>query len=384
MKRVKNTALFWVVCFAMQMIFAQTHVAPGAHQTSQYLSLLKGKKVALVAHQASTIGQTHLVDSLLTLGVNLAKVFAPEHGFRGQADAGEKVADQKDPTTGISIISLYGKNRKPQPEMLQDIDLMVFDLQDVGVRFYTYLSTLHYVMEACAEQNIPLVILDRPNPNVHYVDGPLLNLDYKSFVGMHPVPIVYGMTIGEYAQMINGEQWLDEKLTCSLTIIPIENYSHTTFYELPIKPSPNLPNAQAVALYPSLCLLEPTVISVGRGTKKQFQLFGHPELPATSFSFTPQSNIGAKNPKHKGVLCYGKDLSAVARPTALQLNWLLEAYQQFENKNTFFLKGFARIAGTDQLQKQIEKGFSQKQIKMSWEKDLVTFKKVRKKYLIYP
>lgn len=384
MKQFKNTALFWVVCCATQIIFAQSNIAPGAHQTSQYLPLLKGKKIGLVAHQASTIGQTHLVDSLLALGIDLARVFAPEHGFRGQADAGEKVFDQKDSTTGLSILSLYGKNRKPQPEMLKNLDLIVFDLQDVGVRFYTYLSTLHYVMEACAEQNIPLLILDRPNPNAHYVDGPILDLDYKSFVGMHPVPIVYGMTIGEYAQMINGEQWLGQNLKCLLTVIPIKNYTHNTPYALPIKPSPNLPNAQAVALYPSLCLLEPTVISVGRGTQKQFQLFGHPDLPPTGFSFTPQPNLGAKNPKHKGVLCHGKDLSTISLPKALQLNWLLEAYQHFQNKDAFFLKGFTRIAGTDQLQKQIEKGFSQKQIKSSWNKDLLIFKKLRKKYLIYP
>jgi len=384
MIRLKNTALFWVVCCATQIIFAQGQVSPGAHQTQQYLPLLKGKKIGLVAHQASTINQTHLVDSLLALNVDLIRVFAPEHGFRGRADAGEKVADQKDPATGLSIISLYGKNRKPQPEMLQDIDLMVFDLQDVGVRFYTYLSTLHYVMEACAEQNIPLIVLDRPNPNTHYVDGPLLNPTFKSFVGMHPVPIVYGMTIGEYAQMINGEEWLDQKSSCSLTIIPIKNFTHTTPYVLPIKPSPNLPNAQAVALYPSLCLLEPTVISVGRGTNKQFQLFGHPDLPPTAFSFTPQPNDGAKNPKHKGVLCYGKDLSAIAPPNSIQLSWLLEAYQKFENKDAFFLKGFTRIAGTDQLQKQIEKGLPEEQIKNSWKKDLDVFNQVRKKYLIYP
>jgi len=261
---------------------------------------------------------------------------------------------------------------------------MVFDLQDVGVRFYTYLSTLHYVMEACAEQNIPLLVLDRPNPNAHYVDGPVLNMEFKSFVGMHPVPIVYGLTIGEYAQMINGEHWLNEQLQCDLTVIPIENYTHNTPYTLPVKPSPNLPNAQAVALYPSLCLLEPTVISVGRGTDKQFQIYGHPNLPTSTFSFTPQSNEGAKNPKFKGIACNGKDLSTIEPPKGIALEWLIEAYQQFEDKEHFFLKGFTRIAGTDLLQKQIEKGYSPKQIKNSWEKELKAFKHKRKKYVLYP
>lgn len=382
--RFKNTFLFWVVCFAFQGIFSQGFVVPGAHQTNRYLPLLEGKKIGLVAHQASTIGAVHLVDSLLASKVNLVRVFAPEHGFRGKADAGEKVADQKDAATGLSIISLYGKNRKPPAEMLQDLDLMVFDLQDVGVRFYTYLSTLHYVMEACAEQNIPLLVLDRPNPNAHYVDGPVLNMEFKSFVGMHPVPIVYGLTIGEYAQMINGEHWLNEQLQCDLTVIPIENYTHNTPYTLPVKPSPNLPNAQAVALYPSLCLLEPTVISVGRGTDKQFQIYGHPSLPTSTFSFTPQSNEGAKNPKFKGIACNGKDLSTIEPPKGIALEWLIEAYQQFEDKEHFFLKGFTRIAGTDLLQKQIEKGYSPKQIKNSWEKELKAFKHKRKKYVLYP
>lgn len=380
----KSTLLFWVAVCATNWVFAQGMIKPGAHQTSSFIPLLEGKKIGLVAHQASRIETVHLVDSLLALKIDLVRVFAPEHGFRGLADNGEKVADQIDLQTGIPIISLYGKNRKPQPEILQDIDLMVFDLQDVGTRFYTYLSTLHNVMEACASEGIPLLVLDRPNPNAHLVDGPVLNLKFKSFVGMHPVPIVYGMTIGEYAQMINGEKWLDQNLKCDLTVIPIHNYSHNTPYILPVKPSPNLPNAQSIRLYPSLCLLEQTVISVGRGTEKQFQIYGHPDLPPSDFSFIPQPNQGAKHPKHKGILCYGKDLTFVEAPKGIKLTWLIEAYTLFEEKESFFLKGFTRIAGTELLQQQIENGLSEYQIKKSWSKDLNEFKKIRKKYLIYP
>ena len=380
----KSTLLFCVAVCTTNWVFTQEMTKPGAHKTNSYLPLLKGKKIALVANQASRIATVHLVDSLLALKIDLVRVFAPEHGFRGLADNGEKVADEIDLQTGIPIISLYGKNRKPQPKMLENIDLVVFDLQDVGTRFYTYLSTLHNVMEACASERIPLLVLDRPNPNAHLVDGPILNLKFKSFVGMHPVPILYGMTIGEYAQMINGEKWLDQNLSCDLTVIPINNYSHNTPYILPVEPSPNLPNPQSIHLYPSLCLFEQTVISIGRGTEKQFQIYGHPDLPSGDFSFIPQPNQGAKHPKHKGMLCYGKDLTLVEAPKGIKLTWLIEAYSLFEEKESFFFKGFTRIAGTEILQQQIENGLSEYQIKKSWRKDLNEFKKIRKKYLIYP
>ena len=363
-------------------------VLPGAVDTVRYLPELKGKKIGVVAHQASLIYNSgvrqHLVDVLLEKKIDVKGVFAPEHGFRGTADAGEKIDDSKDPKTQLKIYSLYGKNRKPSSEQLEGIDLMVFDLQDVGVRFFTYLSTLHYVMEACAEQDIPLLILDRPNPNSDYVDGPVLDLENSSFVGMHPVPIVYGMTIGEYAKMINGEGWLANGVSCNLQIIPIQNYTHQTSYELPVRPSPNLPNAQAVALYPSLCLLEPTVISVGRGTNYQFQIYGHPLLPKNQFSFTPKPNFGSKNPKQNGIRCFGTDLTQIPRPKKLEIRWLLEAYTNFPEKNTFFKQGFERISGVSILRKQIEQGISEIEIRESWKNNLLDFKKIRAKYLIYP
>ncbi|MDG1912933.1 MAG: DUF1343 domain-containing protein [Flavobacteriaceae bacterium] len=384
----KNTFLFWLALISSSSVSCQMQVLPGAENLNEYRSLLSGKRVGVVAHQASLISKEkktiHLVDALLNHDIHIQKVFAPEHGFRGTADAGEKIKNQIDPKTKLPIISLYGDNRKPTAEQLEGIDIMVFDLQDVGVRFYTYLSTLHYVMEACAENRIPLVVLDRPNPNAHYVDGPVLDQEHTSFVGMHPVPIVYGMTIGEYAQMINGEKWLDQELNCDLTVIPIQNYSHNTVYTLAVRPSPNLPNAKSIALYPSLCLLEPTVISVGRGTSKQFQIYGHPKFSKTDFSFTPQSNFGSKYPKHQGQICYGKDLSETESPNKIELKWLLNAYAEFPQKDSFFLKGFERIAGVSSLLKQIEAGEKENTIRDSWLENLETFKKVRANYLIYP
>ena len=372
---IKNTVLLFVLtllsCRNQTNSQAQSPLRVGAQQTETYLPILKNKTVGILANQTSVIfkedGYTHLVDSLLSLNVAVKKVFAPEHGFRGTADAGEKVESQTDPKTGLSIISLYGKNRKPTPLQLKGIDVLVFDLQDVGARFYTYLSTLHYVMEACAENDISLIVLDRPNPNIHYVDGPVLGKKHTSFVGMHPVPIVYGMTIVEYAQMINGEGWLEGAIQCYLKIIPIKNYSRNSSYELLVRPSPNLPNAQAVALYPSLCLLEPTVISVGRGTDHQFQIYGHPLLPKDSFSFTPQPNFGSKNPKQKGVLCFGENLTQISPPKKVELKWLLKAYQNFPSKDDFFLKGFERIAGNSSLKKQIKKGMTEEEIQ-AWTK----------------
>jgi uncharacterized protein YbbC (DUF1343 family) len=384
---LKNTFLFWLV-LSMIFLTSAAQVQPAAANTEAYIPKLRGKKIGVVANQASVIKepgkQKHLVDLLLENNVNLVGVFAPEHGFRGTADAGEKVSDEKDHKTQLPIFSLYGKNRKPAATQLKGIDLMVFDLQDVGVRFFTYLSTLHYVMEACAEQGIPLIVLDRPNPNAHYIDGPVLNLKYQSFVGMHPVPVVYGMTIGEYAKMINGEGWLKGSIRCKLDVIPIQNYTHNTPYALPTRPSPNLPNAQAVALYPSLCLLEPTLVSVGRGTNQQFQIYGHPSYNNYKFNFTPQPNFGSKNPKHMGEICYGKDLTQIEKPKRIELQWLLDAYSNFPDKDTFFLKGFERISGVSSLKNQLIKGIPEPEIRKSWLEELNKFKRLRTKYLIYP
>ena len=366
----------------------QKKIIISAAKIDAYIPLLKQKKVGIVAHQASIISSTkntiHLVDLLRKKNVSIRKVFAPEHGFRGTADAGEKVENIVDSKTQLPIISLYGKNRKPNKEQLKGIEIMVFDLQDVGVRFYTYLSTLHYVMEACAENNIPLIVLDRPNPNAHYIDGPVLNLEHKSFVGMHPVPIVYGMTIGEYAQMINGEKWLSNSIKCDLTVIPLKNYTHQTTYELTVRPSPNLPNKKSIALYPSLCLLEPTKVSIGRGTDLQFQVYGHPGFPKTDFSFVPKSNFGSKNPKYNGQLCYGENLTNVNPPSKIELKWLLNAYSTFSEKESFFLKGFERISGVSNLKKQLIEGVNEKTIRDSWTDGLNEFKKTRTKYLLYP
>jgi uncharacterized protein YbbC (DUF1343 family) len=384
----KSTFLFWLTMVSFTSASCQKQITISAANVDPYIPLLKEKKVGIVAHQASVISSAkntiHLVDLLRKKNISIQKVFAPEHGFRGTADAGEKIENQIDSKTQLPIISLYGKNRKPSKEQLKGIEIMVFDLQDVGVRFYTYLSTLHNVMEACAENNIPLIVLDRPNPNTHYIDGPVLNIEHKSFVGMHPVPIVYGMTIGEYAQMINGEKWLANSIKCDLTIIPLKNYTHQTTYELTIRPSPNLPNKQSIALYPSLCLLEPTRVSIGRGTDLQFQVYGHPGFPKTDFSYVPKSNFGSKNPKHKGQICYGEDLTSINPPSKIELKWLLNAYSSFPEKDSFFLKGFERISGVSSLKKQLIEGSSEKTIRNSWTDGLNEFKKVRTKYLLYP
>ena len=360
----------------------------GAQDTENYLHFLEGKSVGVVANQTSLIGETHLVDSLLSLGVNVKRIFTPEHGFRGSADAGAKVTDGKDEKTGIEIASLYGKTKKPTPEMLQDIDVMLFDLQDVGVRFYTYISTLSYVMEACAEQRIPVVVLDCPNPNGFYIDGPVLKAENKSFVGMHPVPVVYGMTIGEYGQMVNGEGWLKGGIQCDLTVIPVPDYDRNAIYELPVKPSPNLPNWESVYLYPSLCFFEGTIVSVGRGTEKPFQIFGHPDLRG-DFTFTPESKGGASKPMFEGERCRGFELTDYAHdyavnPAQLQLDWLIDAYQQLSEKNyLFFTKYFNLLSGDKLLIQQIENKKSADAIRASWVSDLEAFKAIRSKYLIY-
>ena len=384
----KSTFLFWLTMVSFTSASCQKQITISAANVDAYIPLLKEKKVGIVAHQASVISSAkntiHLVDLLRKKNISIQKIFAPEHGFRGTADAGEKIENQIDSKTQLPIISLYGKNRKPSKEQLKGIEIMVFDLQDVGVRFYTYLSTLHNVMEACAENNIPLIVLDRPNPNAHYIDGPVLNIEHKSFVGMHPVPIVYGMTIGEYAQMINGEKWLANSIKCDLTIIPLKNYTHQTTYELTVRPSPNLPNKQSIALYPSLCLLEPTRVSIGRGTDLQFQVYGHPGFPKTDFSYVPKSNFGSKNPKHKGQICYGENLTTINPPSKIELKWLMNAYSDFPEKDSFFLKGFERISGVSNLKKQLIGGASEKTIRNSWTDDLNKFKKTRIKYLLYP
>ena len=390
---VKNTFLFlFLLLFSSACSAKKTEnpttnsleIKTGADNFASYLPLLKDKKIGIVTNQTGILShQTHLVDFLLSKNINIQTIFAPEHGFRGTADAGEHIIDGKDAKTGLPIISLYGDNRKPKPEQLTGLDIVVFDLQDVGLRFYTYLSTLHYVMEACAENNVPLIILDRPNPNGNIVDGPILEKEFTSFVGMHPVPVLYGMTIGEYGKMINGEKWLQNSLQCKLTVIPCIYYNRKMSYNLPIKPSPNLPNDQAINLYASLCLFEGTNVSVGRGTEKQFQIYGSPFLPKSDFSFVPKPNFGAKEPMHKNQICYGEDLSALAKVKQLELKWLLKAYKETSDKSKFFNPFFTKLAGTKQLQQQIEAGTSEKEIRKSWEKGLNDFKEMRKKYLIY-
>ncbi|GGZ47711.1 exo-beta-N-acetylmuramidase NamZ family protein [Mesonia mobilis] len=369
---------------------SENSIVIGANQTEKYLPLLADKKIGIVGNQTSVIfkksdGYTHLVDSLLSRNMKIEKVFSPEHGFRGKADAGEKVKDGIDTKTGLPLVSLYGSNKKPTDEQLKDIEMMIFDIQDVGVRFYTYISTLHYVMEACAENNIPLLILDRPNPNGSYVDGPILERSQQSFVGMHPMPIVHGMTIGEYAQMINGENWLANKVKCELMVIKMKNYDHEKNYSLPIKPSPNLPNDQAINLYPSLCFFEGTNVNAGRGTTHQFQVFGSPDLNAEVFnySYTPIPNDGAKHPKNEGQLCYGMNLTSEEKLSEINLGWLIKAYQNTKNKDEFFNNFFPKLAGTQKLQQQIESGMSEQAIKATWQVGLTDFQNTRKKYLLY-
>ena len=356
----------------------------GANQLNEYLPILNNKRIAVVANQTSLIDNTHLIDTLLSTGVTIIKVYAPEHGFRGKADAGASITDERDSKTNLPVLSLYGKNKKPKSADLDSIDLMIFDIQDVGARFYTYISTLHYVMEACAENNIPLLVLDRPNPNGHYVDGPLLDTAYNSFVGMHPIPIVHGLTIGEYAQMINGEYWLNDSIQCDLMVQKMKNYTHNYVYDLPVKPSPNLPNAKSIALYPSLCLFEGTAISIGRGTNKQFQIIGSPKLDSCSFSFSPISGEGAKYPKHENELCCGWDLSEANFNNELNLSYLIETFDQYNAKGlTFFNSFFDKLAGSNTLRVMIEAGWTSIQIKETWQEDLEAFKQKRKNYLIY-
>ncbi|MCH1385335.1 MAG: DUF1343 domain-containing protein [Flavobacteriaceae bacterium] len=385
---LKNTVFFVLAVFSTSL-FAQ--VKPGIHQIEKYVPLLTSKNVAVVGNHSSQFetptGRIHLVDSLLRHEIRIVNVFAPEHGFRGKEDAGATIEDEVDVKTGIPIVSLHGKNRKPTQEQLKHIDVVVFDIQDVGVRFFTYLSTLHLVLEACADSDVPVVVLDRPNPNAHYIDGPVMREENQSFLGKVPVPLVYGMTIGEYAKMLIGERWLSTKNQVDLIVIPIENYTHQTPYQLPIRPSPNLPNSQAIALYPSLGLFEGTTVNAGRGTNKPFQQFGasflHPEI--FTHTYSPKSVSGASNPKEKGKVCYGVDLSSHPKMDNINLEWLVDAYNHAQNKDSFFLDpGFRRHAGTSTLQHQIEKGMTAIKIRETWKPGIAAFVKIRTKYLIYP
>jgi uncharacterized protein YbbC (DUF1343 family) len=404
MKRIVLTTLFFTLIL---VAYPQQKIIPGAERMEVYLPLLKGKSVAVFANQTSMVKNTNLVDTLIKRGIKVIKIFGPEHGFRGNADAGEKVGNAFDKETGVEVISLYGKHNKPTPEDLQGVDVMIFDIQDVGIRFYTFISSLQYYIEAALENSKPLLILDRPNPNGFYVDGPVLEMKFKSFVGMQPVPIVYGMTIGEYSFMITGENWLSEAANKKYTyyknaknstdtpfhflVIKCLHYDHNSKYILPVKPSPNLPSIQSIYCYPSTCFFEGTVLSEGRGTDKPFQLFGHPDLPKNLISFTPESMEGAKDPKLLGQQCYGWDLSGTQDEVLkkidkkIQLQWIIEAYKLFPDKDNFFLKSgnFNRLVGNDVLMQQIKNGISETDIRKSWEPALSQFKETRKKYLLY-
>ncbi len=384
-----------------------TKFMTGADNMSSYFDLLKNKKVGILTNQTGLITydtsvlikdtvnhsqqQTvktttmHVVDYIVQkTKIDLVKIYAPEHGFRGTADAGELIIDGKDATTGLPIISLYGNNKKPSAEQLQGIDVLLFDLQDVGARFYTYISSLHYVMEACAENHVDLIILDRPNPNGNVIDGPILEKDYTSFVGMHPIPVLHGMTIGEYALMINGEKWLKDSLQCKVKIVPCENYRREMPYSLPVKPSPNLPNDQSINLYASLCFFEGTNVSIGRGTDKQFQQYGSPYLTLNHYNFTPMPNEGAKDPPYNGKICCGEDLSHYPKVKKIELKWLIKAYHETEDPSKFFTSYFTKLAGTKKLQQQIEGGMSEEEIRATWKSGIEKFKEMRQKYLIYP
>ena len=358
-----------------------------------YLPLLEGKKVAVCANQTSIVGAVHLVDTLVARNVNVVSIFCPEHGFRGEAEAGATIFSSVDAKTGIPIVSLYGRNKKPTPEQMKGLDVVVFDIQDVGCRFYTYISTLSYVMEAAAENGVAVIVLDRPNPNGYFVDGPILDPKFKSFVGMHQVPVVHGMTIGEYARMVNGEGWLANSVTCDLTVVPMTGYTHRTRYSLPVAPSPNLQTDEAIYLYPSLCLFEGTAVSVGRGTPTPFQVYGHPSLQTGDFHFTPRPIKGvSENPPQKGLDCRGFDLTDYARQmldstNSFSISYLLTAFENFpQNQTEFFTNSafFDKLAGTDQLRKQMLSHRTESEIRASWQPQLDAFKQMRKKYLLYP
>lgn len=395
----KMTRLVGMLFLLCMPSFVVAQIVTAAEQMQQYLPLLKGKRVAIFANHTSLVGNSNLVDTLQKRGIAIKVVFGPEHGFRGTADAGAQIGNYVDEKTGIPVVSLYGAKHKPSAADLKEVDIMLFDIQDVGTRFYTYISSLQEYMESAVEQKKPLIVLDRPNPNGFYVDGPVLDTALRSFVGMQPIPIVYGMTIGEYANMLLKEKWLRQNPakiqvyvnpkkaipgnTFSLTIITCANYTHQSKYELPVKPSPNLPDMSSIYWYPSTCWFEGTVLSEGRGTNKPFQLFGHPLLPDTLISFTPRSIPGATKPKHKDQLCYGWDLSTVTPANKIELKYILEAYKLFPQKDSFFTKFFDRLAGNKTLQQQIKDGLPEADIRKSWEPALTNFKRLRQKYLLY-
>ena len=379
----KNTLLFILFFQFSHSVFSQ-EIIQGAERVDYYFNKLNDKKIAIIANNTSVIktskGNTHIIDTLIARGLSVSKIFSPEHGFLGDKDDGEKFEDAY--YNNIEIISLYGENRRLKDDDIEDIDIIIFDIQDVGVRFYTYLSTLHYAMQSAARKNKKFIIMDRANPNSFYIDGPILDLKNSSFIGLHPVPIVYGMTIGEYGLMINGEGWLENNLKVDLEIIKLKNYNHKLKYEPPIRPSPNLPNIQSIYLYPSLAFLEKTEVSVGRGTTIQFQIYGHPDFKG-DFSFTPQPNFGSQYPKLKGVLSYGEDLRNYKTSSMIELKWLINSFTQINDKNNFFRSDFDKLSGTSNLKKQIIEGLSESEIRDSWKEGLEKFKIIRKKYLLY-
>jgi len=363
-------------------------VITGAERMTEYMPLITGKTIALVANQTSLVGETHLVDTLRSLGVSIKAIFAPEHGFRDLADDGTTIQSGTDPITGINIVSLYTSKRKPSPKDLEGVDYVIFDIQDVGTRFYTYLTTMSYVMEACAENGVPIIILDRPNPNGYYTDGPILDTAFSSFVGIHPIPVVHGMTFGEYSAMVNGEGWLAGGIKCDVTVVGCMNYTHETLYQLPVKPSPNLPNMNSVYLYPSVCFSEGTVLSCGRGTTFAFQVLGAPDMPDRGFSFIPEPMPGATNPRHKGLVCYGLDLrnalaDGLVPAPGINLKWIISAYNDYPDKSKFFNGYFDTLAGGTSLREQIQQGKTAEEIKASWKSGLDSFNLIRNKYLLY-
>jgi len=380
--------ILFVVSFVDMPAQQTERIKTGADQTEKYFPLLKEKKVGLVGNHSSLIGVTPLADSLVCSGIDVKKIFSPEHGYAGDKNAGAEIRNSTDRATGIPVISLYGSKKKPTREDLNGIDVIIYDIQDVGVRFYTYISTLHYVMEACAESQIPLIILDHPDPNGHYVDGPVLDTTYRSFIGMDPIPLVYGMTAAELAMMINGENWLKNHLQCCLILITCIGYSHEMPYKPTVSPSPALPTPEAIYLYPSLGLFEGTVMSVGRGTAFPFQVIGHSDYPDKAFSFTPVALQGNNNPLYKNQVCYGIDLSGLSADSLfllyrINLKWLLMAYRNMNMGTSFFNNSFNRLAGNSTLKQQIINGKSEEEIRSSWEPALSIFKETRKKYLLY-
>ncbi len=409
LKKISFIILIFIssISFAQSSLYCNYQVEVGANNNREYLPLLKDKTVGVVVNQSSLVKSNtvkidekgnesfefvnlHLVDYLLSKHINIKSIFSPEHGFRGKADAGEKVESGIDSKTKLPIISLYGSNKKPTKAQLKGIEVLIFDIQDVGARFYTYISTLHYVMEACAENNVQLIVLDRPNPNGYYVDGPVLKKQYQSFVGMHPVPVVHGMTVGEYAQMINGEKWLKNQVQCDLKVIKCKGWNHQKFYKLPIKPSPNLPNMLSIYLYPSLCFFEGTVVSIGRGTNKPFQVIGYPKFKPDTFAFIPKPTDGAKHPKLENKTCFGIDFTTqgvdiIRSQQQINIHWLILFYNKLKLGNQFFLKNkfFNLLAGNNELMSQIISGKSEKEIRATWQADLEKFKKIRSKYLLY-